>query len=148
MKNSPIRTASVLLLALGLAACGGGDDAPSTTDGGTDTPVATSVTCETLQFSSAAGVAVPTSGQWASFAGTYTVGATTVVLSPSGALTVNSLAIDVKSACYVTADSMIMVSWGVANTVGAGNIMYDSHIDFRSSGISGIADGVVLSSAM
>jgi hypothetical protein len=146
MKNIPIRAASVLLLALGLAACGGGDEA-STSDGGSGAPVASSVTCETLQFASAAGVAVPTSGQWASFAGTYTAGATTVVLSASGGLTVNSVAIDVKSACYVTADSMIMISWGTANTVGAGNIMYDSHIDFRSSGISGIADGVVLSPA-
>lgn len=146
MKNIPIRAASVLLLVLGLAACGGSDDA-TTSDGGSETLVAASVTCETLQFSSAVGVAVPTSGQWASFAGTYTSGATTVVLSASGALTVNSVAIDVKSACYVTTDSMIMVSWGSANTVGAGNIMYDSHIDFRSSGISGVADGVVLSPA-
>lgn len=148
MKNTPIRMAT-LVLAIGLSACGGGDDATSTTTTTTPPPTETTaeMSCEPLQFSSAAGVAVPTSSQLATFAGTYTVGATTVVLSSSGTLTVNAGTIDVKSICYVTADNMIMVSWGNASTVGAGNILYDSHIDFRAGGISGIADGVILSPA-
>lgn len=146
MKITSIRAATVLLLlALGLTACGGGDDTTTTTTTSTATP--SSVTCDTLQYPTGAAVAVPTSAQLASFAGTYTSGATTVVLSSSGALSINGAAIDVKSSCYVTDDNMIMISWGVANVVGAGNIVYDSHIDFRTTGISGIADGTLLSSA-
>lgn len=44
MKNIPVRCASALLLSVGLAACGGGDDAAAVANGGTSTGAATGST--------------------------------------------------------------------------------------------------------
>lgn len=55
MKNSPIRAASVLLLAFGLAACGGGDDSTTTTT--TTTTTSGGVSGGTLTLSATAPAA-------------------------------------------------------------------------------------------
>jgi hypothetical protein len=136
----------VALAAASLVACGSDDDddgdAAAPPAGGT----ASTLSCETKQFAAGTVATVPTAAQIAPFAKTYTSGTNTVVLAPNGDLSVNGKAITVASTCLVKepAGDMLMLSWGNANTVGAGAIVYDSHIDFRSSGISGIADGVIL----
>jgi hypothetical protein len=121
-----------------LAACGGGDDAPAAA------AAAGAASCETKQFAAGTVATVPTAAQWTSFARNLTVGATAVVLTSSGALTLNGTAVDLKSACYLTVGDMIMVSWGTANTVGAGNIVYDNHIDFGVGTTNGFVNGAAL----
>ncbi len=139
MQMTLFRAAVSLWLVIGLSACGGSDDPADLTE--TTSPVTpASVTCDTRQFDPPTGIDEPTSAELATFAKTYTAGASTVILSPTGALSVNGVAIDIKSSCYIPADDMIMISWGVANVVGAG-VVYDSFIDFRSAGISGVVDG-------
>ncbi|MBL8352718.1 MAG: hypothetical protein JNL87_20670 [Burkholderiaceae bacterium] len=128
------------LSAVALAGCGGGDDEA------TASASSATLTCENKQFAAGTAVSVPTSAELATFAKTYTAAANTVTLSGSGGLTVNGKAITVASTCLVkeSAGDMLMLSWGTANTVGAGAIVYDSHIDFRAGGISGVADGTIL----
>lgn len=136
-----LRALAVVLAAGALGACGSDED-PAVAGGG----AAAALTCETKQFAAGAVVAVPTAAELGLFAKTYTVGTNTVVLSNAGDLTINGKSITVDSTCLVqepTGD-MLMLSWGTANTVGAGAIVYDNHIDIRDAGVSGIVDGVIL----
>jgi hypothetical protein len=139
----PVRTLRALAVVLATAALGacGSDEDPTVTAGG-----AAALTCETKQFAAGSVVAVPTAAELGLFAKTYTVGTNTLVLTNTGDLTINGKSITVASTCLVqepTGD-MLMLSWGTANTVGAGAIVYDSHVDIRDSGVTGIVDGVVL----
>jgi hypothetical protein len=143
LRTRLLRGLAVALAATALVACGGGDDDDDAAAGGGDTAA---LTCETKQFAAGTVVSVPTAAQLATFAKTYSSGANTVILSGSGGLTVNAKTITVASSCLVkeAAGDMLMLSWGTPMTVGAGAIVYDSHIDFRDGGISGIADGTIL----
>jgi hypothetical protein len=144
MKNSPIRTASVLLLALGLAACGGGDDATAT-DGGTDTPVVTpaAVTCDSTLFS--ASVTVPTADQLTAYAKTYAgvfgeytdsfefvaSGPATLVFNSDGTATLAGASVKLSSVCVDGSGDgeQLVIHWGekIGNT-------YSNHVDLLKNG--------------
>lgn len=160
MKITPIRAATVLLLALGLTACGGGDDTTTTTTTTTSTATPSSVTCDTTVMGE--GSVVPTAAQLQAFSGTYAgqLGAfddsfkfipetdATMVLNADGSASLDGQSLSLKSVCYATYSvegktyEQVVIHWGDKEGVN-----YTNHVDFFSDNTaSGIVNAKIFKS--
>lgn len=155
-------TAALLGATLFVAACGGGDSdpaAPAPGGGGSGGGTVT-LTCNTALFAAGAAVAVPTSAQLTSYAGTWVgdegtqgglptdpfvrTGAATAVLGADGALTYQGTARTVSSACVETFAGGAQLVLHLAGGAGLGHLDLNLGTSLATSSMTGISPASTL----
>ncbi|MFM2065991.1 MAG: hypothetical protein RLZZ584_900 [Pseudomonadota bacterium] len=162
-----VSTAAALFGAVCLvAACGGGGSdpvtpAPAAGGGGTGgTGSTVTLTCNTALFAAGAAVAVPTSTQLASYAGTWVgdegtqgglptdpfvkTGTATVVLGSDGALSYQGTARTVSSACVETFAGGAQLVLHLAGGAGLGHLDLNLGTSLATSSMSGVSPASTL----
>ncbi|MBK6851714.1 MAG: hypothetical protein IPG93_08890 [Burkholderiales bacterium] len=155
--------AAALVAGLLLAACGGGSDPASPAPGGGGGGGgggAVTLTCNTALFAAGAAVAVPTSAQLTSYAGTWVgdegtqgglptdpfvrTGAATAVLGADGVLSYQGTAQTVSSACVETFAGGAQLVLHLAGGAGLGHLDLNLGTSLATSSMTGISPASTL----
>lgn len=151
---------ALLTAACLLAACGGGSDPAPAGGGGGGGGGGVTLTCNTALFAAGAAVAVPTSAQLTSYAGTWVgdegtqgglptdpfvkTGTATVVLGADGAFSYNGTARTLSSACVETTAGGAQLVLHVAGGAGLGHLDLTLGATLAASTMTGLSPASTL----